>query len=106
MEAPNHSLAALGQRIRQKRLERGMTREQLAAQVGKAKGTVDKWEIGWSHPNRDNLASLAQALGVTEAFLRDGIAPHAEETARSEPITAAGSLQSYVDSLRGKIFDN
>lgn len=57
-------------RIRELRKQRGLTLEQVADVVGVGKSTVRKWETGMiENMRRDKIASLAQALGTTPAYL-------------------------------------
>ena len=57
-------------KIRQLRLERGLTLEQVAKIVGVGKSTVRKWETGMiENMRRDKIAKLAFALGTTPEFL-------------------------------------
>ena len=60
----------MSQRIRQLRLEKGMTLEQVADIVGVGKSTVRKGETGMiANMKRDKIALLATALGTTPAYL-------------------------------------
>lgn len=62
--------SAFSRKIKELRLARGMTLEQVATIVGVGKSTVRKWETGTiSNMGRDKIDSLAKALGVTPAFL-------------------------------------
>lgn len=57
-------------KIKQLRLERDMTLEQVAQIVGVGKSTVRKWETGMiANMKRDKIESLAKALGTTPAYL-------------------------------------
>lgn len=57
-------------KIKQLRLERKMTLEEVAAKVGVGKSTVRKWETGMiANMKRDKIALLASALGTTPAYL-------------------------------------
>jgi transcriptional regulator with XRE-family HTH domain len=60
----------LSRKIKELRLERGMTLEDVAKIVGVGKSTVRKWETGMiANMGRDKIALLAQALGVTPSYL-------------------------------------
>ena len=60
----------LARKIKQLRLERDMTLEDVAKIVGVGKSTVRKWETGMiANMGRDKIAALALALGVTPAYL-------------------------------------
>lgn len=57
-------------KIKQLRLEKGMTLEQVAVIVGVGKSTVRKWETGMiANMKRDKIALLARALSTTPAYL-------------------------------------
>ena len=60
----------LSRKIKQLRLERNMTLEEVANIVGVGKSTVRKWETGMiANMKRDKIALLAKALGTTPAYL-------------------------------------
>ena len=60
----------LSRKIKQLRLAKGMTLEQVADIVGVGKSTVRKWETGMiANMKRDKIALLAQALSTTPAYL-------------------------------------
>ena len=60
----------LSRKIKQLRLERNMTLEEVATIVGVGKSTVRKWETGMiANMKRDKIALLASALGTTPAYL-------------------------------------
>jgi repressor LexA len=60
----------MAKRIKDLRLEKGLTLEQVGNLVGVGKSTVRKWETGMiANMKRDKIASLAQALGTTPAYL-------------------------------------
>lgn len=60
----------LSRKIKQLRIERNMTLEQVASIVGVGKSTVRKWETGMiANMKRDKIALLAVALGTTPAYL-------------------------------------
>ena len=60
----------MNQKIKELRLMRGMTLEQVGDLVGVGKSTVKKWESGQiANMRRDKIAKLAYALGTTPAYL-------------------------------------
>lgn len=62
--------SAFSRKIKELRLAREMTLEQVANIVGVGKSTVRKWETGAiSNMGRDKIDSLATALGVSPAYL-------------------------------------
>jgi transcriptional regulator with XRE-family HTH domain len=61
----------IGKRIRASREKIGLSQRELALRVGVTARTVQFWEAGETLPLR-YLAELAEALHVTELFLRRG----------------------------------
>ena len=60
----------LNQRIKDLRLKKGLTLEQVGDYVGVGKSTVRKWENGMiENMRRDKIAKLAQILGTTPDYL-------------------------------------
>lgn len=60
----------MSKKIKELRLNKGLTLEQVAKVVGVGKSTVRKWETGMiANMKRDKIASLAKALGTTPAYL-------------------------------------
>jgi transcriptional regulator with XRE-family HTH domain len=56
--------------IRNRRLELGLTYEELGKMVGVGKSTVRKWETGMiENMKRDNIIALAKALNVSPAII-------------------------------------
>src|SRR5829696_10408530 len=58
-----------GQRLRQLRLDRSLSRRQLAGRVGVALDTVGSWERGTSSPRVRHLLALAEQLAVKPSEL-------------------------------------
>lgn len=56
---------ALGLRLRELRLERGMTMAALADRIGVTQPAISQWESGRERPGRETLQRLAGAFGVT-----------------------------------------
>lgn len=64
-----HSIA-LRKRIRQARLAKGMSQQELGtAMGGRLKGTVCNWEHGWFLPSAKDLLKLADRLEVSVGWL-------------------------------------
>ena len=60
----------MSRKIRELRLAKGMTLEQVSNIVGVGKSTVRKWETGMiANMKRDKIALLAKALSTTPAYL-------------------------------------
>ena len=87
----------MSQRIRELRLSRKMTLEQVADIVGVGKSTVRKWETGMiANMKRDKIALLAKALGTTPAYLMGW----KEETPEPKVVALSEYEQLMVDLLR------
>ena len=105
----------LKDKIRTRRLDLGLTLEEVAHVVGVGKSTVRKWETGdIANMRRDKIAKLAEALQTTPAFLMgwetdsslpDNILPMPDmgrvpllgQIACGKPITAEENIEDYVD---------
>ena len=91
----------ISNRIRQLRLARGLTLEQVAAELGVTKASVSKWELGSTHPEHSRLDQLARVLGVTAAQLltEEGAGP-----VRTHPVVEYRKydrVEHFMDRLRG-----
>lgn len=62
----------LGQRLRSRLIEIGMTQAACAAAVGVSKRTVEKWVANERTPGGPALNQLAQVLGVSRRWLEGG----------------------------------
>ena len=88
----------MSQKIRELRLARRMTLEQVAEIVGVGKSTVRKWETGMiANMKRDKIALLAKALGTTPAYLMGW---KEEETPEPKVVALSEYEQLMVDLLR------
>lgn len=63
-QTPEPLSAAVGARIRQLRLELGLTLEKLAYETDQSKGHLSDVERGHSRPSLATLAKIAERLGV------------------------------------------
>lgn len=60
----------IGERIRDRRKELGLTQEQLAKKVGyTSKTTINKIELGHNQIRQKKIESFARALSTTPAYL-------------------------------------
>ena len=53
-----------GQMIRDARLAKGFTQDQLARKLGTKQATVATWEIGYCFPRPSMLPKLSEVLGL------------------------------------------
>lgn len=104
----------VGQKIRELRLSREMTMEELGNLVGVAKSTVKKWEDGQiANMRRDKIAKLSKVFDVSPAWLfgwSDVVAadnvykieahsfPLLGSIACGEPIFADENVEGYINA--------
>ena len=63
---------SLGETIKAHRMERNMTQEFVAGELGVSRQAVSKWESGASDPSTSNLLALAKLFQVpAEELLRE-----------------------------------
>lgn len=63
-------MGEIGGRIKEARLLKGMTQEELAHAVGySGKSAINKIEKGQSNPSPDYIVKLAEVLGVSASWL-------------------------------------
>lgn len=60
------------ERIRAKRIEKGLTQKDIAKYVGRSASAVTQWETGSTQPNGENLVLLAEILDVDVQWLVNG----------------------------------
>lgn len=64
------NMAAIGQRIKQRRIELGMTQEELAHKMGYAsKTTINKIENGINDVTQSKIIAFSKALETSVAYL-------------------------------------
>lgn len=73
----------LQDRLYRLRRERGLSQEELAAQLGVSRQAVQKWESGVSQPSLEKLTALARYFDVTLDWLVTGQEPSSGEPADS-----------------------
>ena len=60
----------IGERIRRRRLELGMTQEELASKLGyKSKASINKIELGIQDLPQKKIVDFAQALDASSSYL-------------------------------------
>ena len=88
----------MSRKIKELRLAKGMTLEQVAEIVGVGKSTVRKWETGMiANMKRDKIALLAKALSTTPAYLMGW---KEEENVTPQQIALSEYEQLMIDLLR------
>ena len=72
----------LGEKLQLLRRSRGLSQEQLAAELDVSRQAISKWECGDSAPDLDKLRAICTYFGVTTDYLiweRSEDAPQAAE---------------------------
>ena len=59
----------LGERIKELRLEKGLTQPELAKIIGVSNGIISVWENNVNEPKANFIKRLATALDVTSDYL-------------------------------------
>ncbi len=86
----------VGERIRERRTQMGMTQEHLAAALDISYQQVQKYETGANRVSAGRLYEIAQHLNVEVAFFFDGLEP----TAASKPLEHGGKNRSTIELVR------
>lgn len=89
----------LGENIRQAREAKGMTQEQLAAELHVVRQTISKWEKGTSAPDADFLLKVAEVLNVSTADL---IGQDAVQTKSIEELTLQTAVLNEQVSIQNR----
>lgn len=63
------NMLEIGRRIKELRIESGMTQQQLAQKIGVATNTISQYEKGLSKTSIDVIVNLAAVLGTTADYL-------------------------------------
>jgi len=90
--------ALVGSRIRERRLQLGLTQENVAAVLGVTFQQLQKYERGFNRVGASRLVDMARALGVQPSYFFDAL-PATHETKQSlleaELLTDFRSLRSH-----------
>jgi len=70
----------LFERLKNLRLSKGLTLQQVGDVFGISKASISSWESGRSHPDHKKLEKLAELLGTTVQFLVAGNVDHINVT--------------------------
>ena len=73
MTKKNIDLTTVGGRIKAKRLEAGLTQEQLADKLFVKFSMISRYERSESNMGIDTLKSIAAALGCSASYLLEGV---------------------------------
>ncbi|MBQ5950660.1 MAG: helix-turn-helix transcriptional regulator [Lachnospiraceae bacterium] len=79
----------IGDRLTELRKSRGLSQEELAAQMALTRQTISKWELGQSSPDVEYVIALCDYFGVTTDYLLKGTEPEPQQERASAPAAAA-----------------
>lgn len=65
----NFDMVKTGRRIRELRVERGLSQKELAEQIGVAQNTVAQYEKGTAKTSLEVIVNLAVILNITTDYL-------------------------------------
>ncbi len=62
-------MVKFGERVKQLRLDAGMTQEQLAGRIWVSKAAVSNYELSERNPSPETIIKIAKVFGVTTDYL-------------------------------------
>ena len=65
----NFDVTKFGERIKELRVEKGITTIQMGKELGISDATVSRWENGLLIPKADSIFALAKFFGVSAGYL-------------------------------------
>lgn len=90
----------IGQRIRDARIRRGYSQQELGKRIGAAQPTIAGWESGKGrNPSRTYIVNLARTLGLTPEFLEFGPDGGAERGRDYDHDVAPGGAAAEPDAV-------
>src|SRR3954464_4995153 len=92
---PQQPPASLGERLRELRINRGLTQTDLAGDRF-SKEYVSQIERGKTRPTAETVSWLAAQLGVDEGFLLNGVSSGERERAESTIARAEAALEAHT----------
>jgi transcriptional regulator with XRE-family HTH domain len=92
----------LGDRIRDARMEAGLTQEQLAARVRMSRGSVANIELGDQAPPPYRLALIAQALRTEVAELVPSLDASTSSADIMRDLVGREDIARVVERLQGR----
>src|SRR6266540_936214 len=104
---PEGALAAVGNRIRARREELGLSQAALAERLNRTQTSISYWEAGRRSPDVDDLVALADALDLEPGDLL-AVAPVTSprvlfraEVARLELDEFADAMDDFIEAAEG-----
>jgi len=88
--------AHVGERIRLRRTEAGLTQEQLAAALGISYQQVQKYETGANRVSAGRMLEIAHTLGIDVADMFEGL----QDDTAGVPLAHGGHQRSAIELVR------
>ena len=63
------NISAFSERLKDLRIDAGMTSDQLAKKIGVTKSTISFWENGVNEPNASYIVAVAKLFSVSSDYL-------------------------------------
>ena len=95
-------IKSIHDRIRERRIELGLSQDQLAAKMGyKSRSSINKIESGQTDIARNKLVQLAEALLTTPAYLMGWEEPKSKQSPDFQPVSnkSVAPTNSAVDNI-------
>ncbi len=95
-------MGRIGQNIKNWRLRRNFTQDDLSKKMGLKKAHISNWELGKNNPSQDNLNLLVKILGVSINDIYGDVAANITDESKfvAEEAQADYSLRQENDSLK------
>lgn len=90
----------IGERVKEKRMEMGLTQKQLAQRAGTSESVLCRIEKSGRHPDPDLVVRLAGALGVTVSYLLGEQHPDTQASEHSAMAERIVRLDQRVTQLQ------
>ena len=89
----------IGDRIRQARIENGMTQKDLAEKLGVSYQNISQYERGVKQPKMETIEKIANALGADAYYIRTGDVADLEEAVMTKIRKVDPQLEKVLQKL-------
>lgn len=89
------------ERLKEKRVEAGLTQAELAEKVSVTSRTIQNYEMGTRKPNSKVVADIAMALGTTVDYLLTSADIYVEAAREKGGAKAARDIEELVGEVTG-----